>query len=114
ITTLKCPLGRQPKRTFVLCSDKKSADFRMQSSFDKVILVHKCITKFPTYSRMQGIFNAFRDKRTKSKPILRYRTSPNLGCTFLLHFTTIIKNINIGGKCNEKYITDEKTALMLY
>ena len=49
----------------------------MQSSFDKVILVHKCITKFPAYSRMQGIFNAFRDKRTKSKPILRYRTSPN-------------------------------------
>ena len=48
----------------------------MQSSFDKVILVHKCITKFPAYSRMQGIFNAFRDKRTKSKPILRYRTSP--------------------------------------
>ncbi|MBR1530842.1 MAG: hypothetical protein IJ643_02150, partial [Eubacterium sp.] len=75
---LKCPLGRQPKRTFVLCSDKKSADFRMQSSFDKVILVHKCITKFPAYSRMQGIFNAFRDKRSKSKPILRYRTSPKL------------------------------------
>ncbi|MBQ9530841.1 MAG: hypothetical protein IJR70_02090, partial [Eubacterium sp.] len=69
-------LGRQPKRTFVLCSDKKSADFRMQSSFDKVILVHKCITKFPAYSRMQGLFNALRDKRTKSKPILRYRTSP--------------------------------------
>ena len=46
----------------------------MQSSFDKVILVHKGITKSPAYSRIQGIFNGFRDKRTKSKPILRYRT----------------------------------------
>ena len=92
ITTLKCPLGRQPKRTFVLCSDKKSADFRMQSSFDKVILVHKCITKFPAYSRMQGIFNAFRDKRTKSKPILRYRTSPKSEYRFLLYLKIIFTN----------------------
>ena len=66
----------------MLCSDKKSADFRMQSSFDKVVLVHKGIIKFPAYSRMEGIFNAFRDKRTKSKPILRYRTSPKYGVPF--------------------------------
>ena len=68
----------------------------MQSSFDKVILVHKCITKFPAYSRMQEIFNAFRDKRTKSKPILRYRTSPKVrqhyfkrGILHLLHLSAV-------------------------
>ena len=64
----------------------------MQSSFDKVILVHKGITKFPAYASMQGIFNAFREKRTKSKPILRYRTSPYMH-TFLflvIRFLTVI------------------------
>ena len=50
----------------------------MQSSFDKVILAHKGITKPLAYSRIQAVFYFFRDKRTKSKPILRYRTSPKL------------------------------------
>ena len=67
----------------MLCSDKKSEDFRMQRSFDKVVLIHNGITKSPEYLRIQGIFNGFRDKRTKSKPILRYGTSPNQRFSFL-------------------------------
>jgi len=72
----------------------------MQSSFDKVILVHKCITKFPAYLRMQGIFNAFRDKRTKSKPILRYRTSPKREALLLYSCYAVFTGCLGNSRCN--------------
>jgi hypothetical protein len=60
----------------VLCSIKKSAHFLVRSSFGKVILVHKGITKPPAYSRMQAVFNVFRGKSTKPKPKLLYEVRP--------------------------------------
>ncbi|MBQ9516887.1 MAG: hypothetical protein IJR60_02260, partial [Eubacterium sp.] len=53
---------------FVLCSNKKYAHFWVRSSFGKVILGHKGITKPPAYSRIQAVFNVFRGKMTKPKP----------------------------------------------
>ncbi|MBO4338885.1 MAG: hypothetical protein J5877_03065, partial [Clostridia bacterium] len=71
---------RQPEPRFIHCSDEKLSYFRVQSSFGKVILVHKVIIKSPAYFRIQESFNCFRDKRTKPKPKhpYRYRPFPSL------------------------------------
>ena len=57
----------------------------MQGSFDKVFLGYKAIKKSAAYSRIQRIFCCFRVKKAKSKPILRYRTSPIAEVLFFVH-----------------------------
>ena len=56
----------------------------MQGSFDKVFLGYKAINKSAAYSRIQRICCCFRVKKAKSKPILRYRTSPKTFCLFFI------------------------------